>query len=94
MLTSVTGTAVSFTGCPAESYVHYMCSNDGDHPWNKEQDLIIMKHLFQDKHQDTKTKSQDRNFCVVMFFEAMCKRVQPNRCGQQDHKIFEGLIFN
>jgi hypothetical protein len=70
-----------------------MGSNDGDNARNKENELMVMEHLFHDKHQDTKTENEYWTFSMVMFFEAMCKGIKPNSRSEQDHEVFEKLII-
>lgn len=53
-----------------------------------------MEYLFQNKHQDTENENNDWRFGVMMFFEAMRQRVQPDHSGECDHKIFEKQIFD
>lgn len=79
---------------PAEPVIDKMGpynKNDGRH---QQPCFIVDKELFQDKKNKSRTKKQEGLIAMMVFFEAMIKRVTPDAKGQGDHTTLKCCIMN
>jgi hypothetical protein len=50
-----------------------MSSDDGEDSRDEEQELVLMKDLFEQEHHDPKGKYEYGALCMVMPFESVCQ---------------------
>jgi hypothetical protein len=78
----------------ALAVIEVVCRYNQEHGGDQKPDLINMKKLFEDQHQDPQCKNKKGLLVVVVFPVSMGQRIASNGSSQQDHENLKPNIID
>jgi hypothetical protein len=78
----------------ALAVIDVMGGYNQEHGGDQKPQLVRMKELLEDQHQDSQPKNDKRLLVVMVFLVSMGKRIASNGSRQQDHENFEPCIVD